>query len=173
VRTFVVALMTASFVLPLALDASAQQRDTQTPRETQRSTDRDKDDKARAAWTKPAGVMESKRLVGAKIRGSDGKDLGEVEQLMVNEDGKVSHVVISKGGFAGVGGDKLVVPWSALRISTQADRPMVTIDSAALDRAQRYEARDRDRDRDRAPAASPGTSPSTSPRPGTTAPPRQ
>jgi sporulation protein YlmC with PRC-barrel domain len=154
VRTFVTAILTASLVLPFAFDASAQQRDTQ-PRDTQRDADRDKD-KSRPAWTKPAGVVEAKKLVGARVKGADGKDIGEIDQLLVNEsDGKISHVVIGKGGFAGIGENKLVVPWSDVKIRMDGDKPMVSMDTAALDRAQRYESRDRDRDR--TPSASPGT----------------
>jgi len=142
VRTFVTAIMTASLVLPLAYGASAQPRDTQ--------------DKNRPAWTRPADVMESKTLIGARVKGVDGKDLGEIDQLLVNQgDGKISHVVIGTGGFAGIGESKLVMPWSDLQVRWDGDEPMVTVDTAALDRAQRYEARDRDR----APAASPSTTP--------------
>jgi sporulation protein YlmC with PRC-barrel domain len=149
VRTFVTAIVTASLVLPLAFDASAQQR------ETTREADKDKN---RPAWSKPADVVEAKKLMGARVKGADGKDLGEIDQLLVNQsDGKVSHVVIGKGGFVGVGETKLVMPWSDLKVRMDGDKPMVSVDTAALDRAQRYEARDRDR----APAASPSTAPRT------------
>lgn len=149
-RTFVTAIVTASLVLPLAFDVSAQQRDTQDrPREADK-------DKNRPAWSKPADVVEAKKLMGARVKGADGKDVGEIDQLLVNQsDGKVSHVVIGKGGFAGLGETKVVMPWSDLHVRWDGDKPMVSVETAALDRAQRYEARDRER----APAASPSTTP--------------
>ncbi|MGH7389964.1 MAG: PRC-barrel domain-containing protein [Candidatus Rokuibacteriota bacterium] len=147
------AIVTGSLVLlPLAFEASAQMRDTQ--RDTQRSGS-DKD-KMRTAWNKPADVMESKKLIGARIKGADGKDVGEIDQLMVNQkDGKISHVVIGKGGVAGIGETKVVVPWSDLQVRWDRDTPVVSVDAAALEQAPRYEARAADRDR--APSASPST----------------
>lgn len=160
-KTLITALVTASLVLPLALDAPAQPRDTQRERQTdmQRDTDRDKQ---RQAWTKPADVVESRRLIGAKVRGADGKDIGEIDQLLVKQDdGKISHVVIGMGGLAGIGETKVVVPWSDVQVRRDregGDRWIVSVDRAALDKAPRYEARD-GRDRSTSPAASPGTSP--------------
>lgn len=157
-RTFVTAIMTASLVLPLTFEATAQQRDTQPPRDVQRNADRDRD-QMRSAWTRPADVMESKKLIGARLKGADGKDLGEIDQLLVNQkDGQISHVVVGKGGIAGIGETKVVVPWSDLQVRWDRDTPVVSIDATALERAQRYEARGVDRDR--APSASPSTRPS-------------
>lgn len=147
-RTFVTAIATASLVLPLAFTVAAEQKS-----EMQRDSD-----KMRTAWTKPADVVESKKLIGARVKGADGKDVGEIDQLLVNQDdGKISHVVIGKGGFAGIGETKLVLPWSDMKVRWEDDKAVVSVDAAALDRAHRYEVRDRDRDR--APAASPTTTP--------------
>jgi sporulation protein YlmC with PRC-barrel domain len=135
-----------------------------------------KDDTAnRPAWTPDTASMEMKRLVGTKVRTTDGKDVGEIDQFIVAlKDGKVSHVVIGMGGFAGVGERKVVVPWNEVKIGhdmKNGQKMAATIDSAALDRAPRYagiggQRQSRDRDRDRTPAASPATG--TSPGSGTT-----
>jgi sporulation protein YlmC with PRC-barrel domain len=120
----------------------------------------------RPAWTPDTASMEMKRLVGTKVRTSDGKEVGEIDQFIVAlQDGKVSHVVIGMGGFAGVGERKVVVPWNEVKIGhdmKNGDKMAATIDSAALDRAPRYagiggQRQSRDRDRDRSGAASPAT----------------
>jgi sporulation protein YlmC with PRC-barrel domain len=155
VKKTCMALFLATLILPLGFDAAAQQSTT---------TGDMKRDSQRAAWQKPAEAMESTKLIGARVKGADGKDVGEIDSLVVSKDGKVSHVIVGKGGVAGIGETKVVVPWSDVKVGFDRDRdnPVITMDPAALDRAPKYERRAA-RD-DRTPAASPGTSPSS---PGT------
>jgi sporulation protein YlmC with PRC-barrel domain len=121
------------------------------------AADKDKVDRQeRAAWRADANHLDSKTVIGMKVRGADGKDLGEVDRLLVNmSDGKVSHAVIGVGGVAGIGERHVVVPWSQIKFGRDdRNNPVATIDRATLESAPRYTA---DRDRDRVPAASPAT----------------
>jgi hypothetical protein len=97
-----------------------------------------------------------------KVRNSEGKDIGEIDQLIVDPaDGKVSHVVVGRGGMLGIGEHKVVLQWSDLKLQPNpADRGrwMAMEDQTKLAAAPRYEAR-----RDGAPAASPTTTPSGQP----------
>jgi hypothetical protein len=56
-------------------------------------------------------------------------------------DGKITHVVVGKGGMAGVGETKVVMPWSDLKIRSEKDDIVVSVDQAALDRAPKYDKR--------------------------------
>jgi sporulation protein YlmC with PRC-barrel domain len=124
--------------------------------------ERRKDD--RQAWQNREGVIESNRLIGMKVVNAEGKNIGEIDQLMVDpKTGKVSHAVIGMGGMLGVAENKLVVPWTDVKVSANGDKDRMTarIDQTVLDRAPKYDrstARG-DRDRDRTPAASPVTQP--------------
>lgn len=80
-------------------------------RDRTRATDRDRDDKNRATWAPDQGSFETSQLIGTRVRTADGKDIGEIEQLIVStQDGKVSHAVIGLGGLAGIGERKVAVP---------------------------------------------------------------
>lgn len=159
-----VALLLTSLTLPLAFDASAQQPAPapSARRDTQR-------DAQRQAWQKPAEAVESNKLIGARVKGANGKDVGEIDGLIVSKDGKVTHVIVGKGGVAGIGETKVVVPWADVKVSSGRDRetPVITMDPAVLDRAPRYAPR-AGADRDRTPAASPGTAPAPAERPAPT-----
>ena len=111
---------------------------------------RDTRDTKAPAW-KHAGVHETKDIIGTRIKNTAGKDLGEVDPLLIDRNGKVSHVVIGLGGLAGVGEKKVVVPWSDLKFAPVAagKKNAIMMDEARLENAPRY-------DRD-APAASPRT----------------
>jgi sporulation protein YlmC with PRC-barrel domain len=120
----------------------------------------------RQAWAPPSTAMEAKQLVGMKVKNDQGKDVGEIDQLIVDQaDGKISHVVLGRGGMLGVGEQKVVVAWTDLKIQPDANarnRWVAMVDQAKIDSAPRYEAR-----RDSSPAASPTTMPSSQPRPTT------
>jgi sporulation protein YlmC with PRC-barrel domain len=145
VSALTVALMTVA----LAVTASAQ---TKSPGETGAKPQRQ-------AWAPPSRAIEAKQLVGMKVKNDQGKDVGEIDQLIVDpSDGKITHAVLGRGGVLGVGEQKVVLAWSDLKIQPGAgsrNRWVAMVDQAKIDSAPRYEAR-----RDTAPAASPATTPS-------------
>ncbi|MBI2202250.1 MAG: PRC-barrel domain-containing protein [Candidatus Rokubacteria bacterium] len=122
----------------------------------------DRDDR-RAAWTAPDNTVFSNTMVGARVQNREGKDLGEIERLVIDaKSGRVSHVVVGVGGVAGVGEKKLVVPWSAIAVGvdpSHARRIVATMDQRALDAAQRWEDPAQRRVRQDPASASPRTNP--------------
>ncbi len=135
------------FAAPLF--ASAQ---TTTP-----PADRPARDTKAPAWKQDPGLHETKDIIGTRIKNAEGKDLGEVDQLLIDtRTGKVSHVVIGLGGLMGVGEKKVVVPWSDLKFAPTADgkKNAITMDQAKLESAPRFERSAR---ADGAPSASPSS----------------
>jgi sporulation protein YlmC with PRC-barrel domain len=134
--SFVALLVTAPLVASAQTTRPADPRDTKAP-----------------AW-KQGGLFETKDIIGTRIKSVDGKDLGEVDQLLIDRNGKVSYVVIGLGGLAGVGENKVVVPWSDLKFAsvTEGKKNAITMDAAKLEKAPRY---DRSARLDTTPAASP------------------
>ena len=120
-------------------------------------------DVERTTWTPQANAVESSKLIGTKVRTTDGKDIGQVDQVVVNQaDGKVTHVILNRGGILGVGGEKLVLPWPDVKLQHDVDNPdrwIAVVDQAKIDRAPKFEAKSADS----APAASPSTPPASKP----------
>jgi sporulation protein YlmC with PRC-barrel domain len=118
--------------------------------------------KDRPAWSNTQGLHETGDIIGTKVEAPDGKDLGKVDALLIDpRDGKVSHAVIGLGGVFGIGQDKVVVPYSELKMTGHepGKKARITVDQSALDQAPKYvKASERT-----SPSASPATS-----RPGTT-----
>jgi sporulation protein YlmC with PRC-barrel domain len=112
----------------------------------------------REVFKAPEGVTEASKIIGTKVKDSAGKDLGEIDQLLVDaKTGKVTHAVIGKGGVLGVGETKVVVPWTSVTLRADPDnrdRLMAGLEASALDSAPLYERRAAGTDR---PAASPAT----------------
>jgi sporulation protein YlmC with PRC-barrel domain len=147
----------AALVVATPLVAAAQ-----TPRPSDRPAGRDttttKQSDARPVWKAEGAVIDSSDIVGTKVRDTQGKDIGEIDRLIIDpQSGRISHVVVGLGGMLGVGERKVVVPWSEVKMTSQEGRKAgVVMDRARLESAPRWE---RTAGTDRAPAASPATSP--------------
>ncbi len=59
------------------------------------------------------GPVES--VLGKKVQGAKGEDLGRVVDVLADADGRVRAAVIEFGGFLGVGNRRIAVDWSLLR----------------------------------------------------------
>ena len=115
---------------------------------------------AREAWKAPEGLYTSSQFIGSRIKNAEGKDMGEIDQLLVDpKTGSVTHVVVGLGGLLGVGETKVVVPFSDISTSLQqhGSKLVVTMDQSKLEKAPRFERRQAARDL--SPAASPRSTP--------------
>jgi sporulation protein YlmC with PRC-barrel domain len=147
-------LLASLMLLAVPLAASAQ-----TPMTPEKGPAAAKD--TRPAWKADANLLESRHLVGMRIKNEQGKDVGEVDNLLIDpQSGKVSHAIVGLGGFMGVGERKVVVPWSELKVAATTDgkRPTATLDQTKLETAPRWERTAAPTVRDRTtstPSASP------------------
>ena len=141
--------------VPLMADAQATRPADRPASDREISKQRDTRD-ARPAWKNDASLHDSGDIIGTRIKNAEGKDIGEIDRLMIDpSSGKISHVVVGLGGFLGVGEKKVVVAWSDLKFTgTDGKKAAVMIDQAKLERAPRY---DRSARSDAPPAASPRT----------------
>jgi sporulation protein YlmC with PRC-barrel domain len=58
----------------------------------------------------PEGVFRASALKGIAVRNAKNEDLGKMNDLVVNKDGKIVYGVLSYGGLAGVGDKLFAVP---------------------------------------------------------------
>jgi sporulation protein YlmC with PRC-barrel domain len=76
----------------------------------------------RTAATGPGpDVMAASTLDSDRVLSSDGEEVGKVKDIMLDvESGRIAYMVMSSGGFLGIGDKLLAVPWNALTLD--ADR---------------------------------------------------
>ncbi len=67
-------------------------------------------------WTAPC---ESRDVIGRYIINNDRDYLGTINDLVIDHQGRVSLVVISYGGFLGIGERSVAIPWSALTFNSE------------------------------------------------------
>ena len=69
-----------------------------------------------------SGVLKASDVIGTKVQGTDGKNLGTIKDLVINPDGDLQYAVLDFGGFAGIGDKYFAVPWDALQFDQQNKR---------------------------------------------------
>ena len=61
------------------------------------------------------GDMAASALIGTKVRNANKESIGKIDEIYLDKDAKVTDVVISVGGFLGVGSKDVAVKWSDLK----------------------------------------------------------
>jgi hypothetical protein len=75
------------------------------------------------------GLWRGSKIIGQNVRDGQGKNIGKIEDLMVDSKGHVSFAVMSFGGFLGMGEKYFAVPWTAMRF----DRDGKDVDAVVVD----------------------------------------
>lgn len=61
-------------------------------------------------------------LMDSKIQSSDGENLGELEDLLIDpQTGQVKFAVLGRGGFLGFGEKHVPVPWKAIQVKSERE----------------------------------------------------
>jgi sporulation protein YlmC with PRC-barrel domain len=61
------------------------------------------------------GMWRASKLVGANVYNQEGQSIGSVDDLLLAKDGKVNQAVLSVGGFLGIGGKLVAVPFDQFK----------------------------------------------------------
>jgi sporulation protein YlmC with PRC-barrel domain len=80
----------------------------------------------------PAGAQS---IIGKKAMGQDGKEVGEIENVVVSEQGKVEALVISRGGMTG---KDVAVKWDSVRM--QGDQVAIQMTEQQLSELPEYKS---------------------------------
>lgn len=78
------------------------------------------------------------RMIGSDVRNSQGQTIGEVESVLLDQTGKVDAVVVSVGGFMGIGARDVALKWSDLDVSDGGARVVVDMTEMQLKAMPEY-----------------------------------
>jgi BON domain/PRC-barrel domain len=67
------------------------------------------------------GHWKGSQIIGAKVEDSAGKNVGKIEDIMIDASGRAPFAVLSFGGFMGIGDKWYAIPWNALQIERDRD----------------------------------------------------
>ena len=99
----------------------------------------DEDLKTNAYLTNDAGVamapnsaVDTKKLIGRKIKNAAGDTVGEIESVLVDQAGNVRYVVVAVGGFLGIGEKHVALSWDSLNISDNGEKVVADVTKESL-----------------------------------------
>ena len=67
-------------------------------------------------------LASADELIGKNVYGRDNNKIGEVEDVILDANGKAKQLVISSGGFLGIGEKQVAVDYSAANWDSQNNR---------------------------------------------------
>jgi hyperosmotically inducible periplasmic protein len=86
-------------------------------------------------------VQKASKLMGASVKNLQDEKLGNVENLLLDlPSGRVVAVIISSGGFLGMGDELSAVPPTALRFTTDRDALQIDTSKEMLSNAPHFKA---------------------------------
>jgi sporulation protein YlmC with PRC-barrel domain len=101
--------------LALALAASAalaQNSDSKAPPAKSEQTRTEKNASAMGLW-------QSSKLIGVNVYNGSNEKIGDIKEIMLDKQGKADIVVISVGGFLGMGEHDVAIPFKDIRFTDQ------------------------------------------------------
>jgi sporulation protein YlmC with PRC-barrel domain len=82
------------------------------------------------------GAIRTTDLVGSDLRNAEDRDLGEIDNVVVSpQSGQIEYVVVTRGGFLGLGQDRIAVPWNHLRVTPGMSSFVLPVSEDATDNA--------------------------------------
>ena len=88
--------------------------------------------------TTTLGPADARKLIGRNIKNAQNETIGEIKSIYIGKDGKVDSVMVSVGGFLGVGNREVRIAWSDLKISDNGEKVMVNMTKDELKAKPEY-----------------------------------
>lgn len=84
--------------------------------------------------------LSSSSINGTDVVNAQGENLGDIKDLMIDTNtGRVSYVVLSFGGFLGIGDKYFAIPWEAFSIDTDENEMVLNIPKEKLENAPGFD----------------------------------
>jgi sporulation protein YlmC with PRC-barrel domain len=74
-----------------------------------------------------ADQVRASTLMGQEVLGPDQESIGEISDLVLQEDGETRAALIDVGGFLGVGEKEVAIPFDQIEVSEDGDEAILTV----------------------------------------------
>ncbi|MDO9458953.1 MAG: PRC-barrel domain-containing protein [Alphaproteobacteria bacterium] len=89
-------------------------------------------------------LIKAEDLVGKGLENYSGEEIGDIESVILDENGEVRAVVVSVGGFLGIGDREVALDWNGLNIRESGDVIRSDLSKSDLEALPEYEYKSAD-----------------------------
>lgn len=75
------------------------------------------------------GGIQAERLIGAEVFGTEGEEIGNVENTLISDSNQIVAIVAEVGGFWDMGDNHIAVPWNEVEVTDDGFRIPVNEDN--------------------------------------------
>jgi sporulation protein YlmC with PRC-barrel domain len=87
---------------------------------------------ASADVTATSVVGQPEELIGKNVVDEQGKDVGDIDSVLIDKDGQVKYVIVGVGGFLGIGEKHVAMKWDDLKITENGERVLTNVTKEQL-----------------------------------------
>lgn len=77
-----------------------------------------------------AKVMTASDFIGKRVYAKTGEDIGEVNDLIVTDNGSIQAVILGVGGFLGIGEKDVAVTMQSIEMQTDGNSTKLVVDAS-------------------------------------------
>lgn len=97
----------------------------------------------RIATAKPVqevlGRLRADEVIGADVENMKGDDLGEVDDILIGAGDKSGYLIVSHGGFLGIGDKQIAVPLEKFKITQDRDTFYIAMTEKQIEAAPSFD----------------------------------
>jgi len=86
--------------------------------------------------------MRADKLIGTSVYNAEGQEVGSVQDIVFDKDGKIVGVVLKVGGLLGIGGKSVGIKWDEVQIAPQDETLKVNYTKDQLKVAPDFKTKD-------------------------------
>jgi sporulation protein YlmC with PRC-barrel domain len=116
--------------------AAATATTGQQATEAQARTTAQTDARAGADWERQ---HRASKIIGMDVVNKQGEKVGDIHDIVLDQQGNVSHAVVSTGGFLGIGERLHAVPWNSLDRDAEEQKIVLDVDRDRLRNAPGFD----------------------------------
>ena len=107
--------------------------------------------------------MRADKLIGTSVYNTEGEQVGSVQDIVFDKDGKIVGVVLKVGGLLGIGGKSVGIKWDEVQISPSEELMTISYNKDQLEVAPDFKTQDamKTESNEAVPPAAPSSSTTT------------
>lgn len=148
--TLIAAVTTCAFLLtPAAFAADPAETSPSTgssattPKASDTTTSQERDTMGTSKQSAmAANTFRASEVMGYTVKNPEGQELGEIEDLVIDKDGRIAYAVLSFGGFLGMGDKLFAIPWKTMKPMTGEQSFSLDVSKEKLENAPGFDKSD-------------------------------